>query len=163
MLCTHHTDGTATLSMQWASLLLLLVRIPLVHNTKSLFYSGDSAASIFLFLLWKQQSWFLHPWPASMSLSTVVSSNSNPQRVSFLFSKTLRRITDLINWSLNAIDTLCSVRSLGSEEPKCPGGTFPARYMMDGGRSGTSCAWRDCLLRTLKTSTYSEPCERGSC
>lgn len=99
--------------------------------------------------------------PDQLLCPCLVSSNSNPQRVSFLFS--LRRITDLINWSLNAVDSLCSMRSLGSEEPKCPGGTFPARYMMDGGRSGTSCAWRDCLLRTLKTSTYSEPWERGSC
>lgn len=30
------------------------------------------STSIFLFLLWKQQSWFLHPWPASMSLSSLV-------------------------------------------------------------------------------------------
>ncbi len=38
---------------------------------------------------------------------------------------------DLINWSLNAIDTIFSTRSLGSEEPDCPAGTFAAGYTMD--------------------------------
>ncbi len=38
---------------------------------------------------------------------------------------------DLINWSLNAIDTIFSTRSLGSGEPDCPDGTFAAGYMMD--------------------------------
>ncbi len=38
---------------------------------------------------------------------------------------------DLINWSLNAIDTIFSKRSLGSGEPNCPDGTFPAGYTMD--------------------------------
>ncbi|XP_076737424.1 uncharacterized protein LOC143415889 [Maylandia zebra] len=38
---------------------------------------------------------------------------------------------DLINWSLNAIDTLFSTSCLGSGEPECPGGTFPAGYTMD--------------------------------
>ncbi len=32
---------------------------------------------------------------------------------------------DLINWSLNAIDTM------GSGEPDCPDGTFAAGYTMD--------------------------------
>ncbi len=35
---------------------------------------------------------------------------------------------DLINWSLNAIDTIFSTRSLGSGEPD---GTFAAGYTMD--------------------------------
>ncbi len=35
---------------------------------------------------------------------------------------------DLINWSLNAIDT---IRNLGFGEPDCPGGTFAAGYTMD--------------------------------
>ncbi|ROL53899.1 hypothetical protein DPX16_19585 [Anabarilius grahami] len=38
---------------------------------------------------------------------------------------------DLINWSLNAIDTIFSTRSLGSGEPDCPAGTFTAGYTMD--------------------------------
>ncbi len=38
---------------------------------------------------------------------------------------------DLINWSLNAIDTIFSMRSLGSGEPVCPDGTFAAGYTMD--------------------------------
>ncbi len=38
---------------------------------------------------------------------------------------------DLINWSLNAIDTIFSTRSLGSGEPVCPDGTFAAGYTMD--------------------------------
>ncbi|CAM4571338.1 unnamed protein product [Leuciscus chuanchicus] len=38
---------------------------------------------------------------------------------------------DLINWSLNAIDTIFSSRSLGSGEPDCPAGTFAAGYTMD--------------------------------
>ncbi|ROL41115.1 hypothetical protein DPX16_2615 [Anabarilius grahami] len=38
---------------------------------------------------------------------------------------------DLINWSLNAIDTIFSTRSLGSGEPDCPAGTFAAGYTMD--------------------------------
>ncbi len=38
---------------------------------------------------------------------------------------------DLINWSLNAIDTIFSSRSLGDGEPDCPDGTFAAGYTMD--------------------------------
>ncbi len=38
---------------------------------------------------------------------------------------------DLINWSLSAIDTLFSTRSLGSGEPVCPDGTFAAGYTRD--------------------------------
>ncbi len=41
------------------------------------------------------------------------------------------KIMDLINWSLNAIDTIFSSRSLGSGEPDCPNGTFAAGYTMD--------------------------------
>ena len=38
---------------------------------------------------------------------------------------------DLINWSLNAVDTIFSVRSLGSGEPDCPARTYAAGYTMD--------------------------------
>ncbi len=48
---------------------------------------------------------------------------------------------DLINWSLNAIDTIFSTRSLGSGEPVCPDGTFAAGYTMD--------AWRIVCLAAL--------------
>ncbi|ROL23540.1 Cadherin-related family member 5 [Anabarilius grahami] len=50
--------------------------------------------------------------------------------LSALLSKHLK-IMDLINWSLNAIDTIFSTRSLGSGEPDCPAGTFAAGYTMD--------------------------------
>ncbi|KAL0148956.1 hypothetical protein M9458_055760, partial [Cirrhinus mrigala] len=48
-----------------------------------------------------------------------------------LLSKQKRNM-DLINWSLNAIDTIFSTRSLGSGEPNCPAETFAAGYVMDG-------------------------------
>ncbi len=38
---------------------------------------------------------------------------------------------DLINWSLNAIDTIFSTIKLGSGEPVFPDGTFAAGYTMD--------------------------------
>ena len=38
---------------------------------------------------------------------------------------------ELINWSLNGIDTIFSTRSLGLGEPTCPYGTFAASYVMD--------------------------------
>ncbi len=38
---------------------------------------------------------------------------------------------DLINWSLSAIDTIFSTRSLGSGEPVCPDRTFAAGYTRD--------------------------------
>ncbi len=38
---------------------------------------------------------------------------------------------DLINWSLNEIDTIFSTRSLGFGEPVCPDGTFAAGYTRD--------------------------------
>ncbi len=38
---------------------------------------------------------------------------------------------DLINWSLNAIDTIFLTRKLGSGEPVCPDGAFAAGYTMD--------------------------------
>ncbi len=41
------------------------------------------------------------------------------------------KIMDLINWSLSAIDTIFSSRSLGSGEPVCPDGTFAASYTRD--------------------------------
>ncbi|KAL1268508.1 hypothetical protein QQF64_033871 [Cirrhinus molitorella] len=51
---------------------------------------------------------------------------------------------DLINWSLNAIDTIFSTRSLGSGEPNCPAGMFAAGYVMDGWEK-----WRVVCLAAL--------------
>ncbi|XDV21767.1 hypothetical protein PO909_026788 [Leuciscus waleckii] len=51
---------------------------------------------------------------------------------------------DVINWSLNAIDTIFSTRSLGSGEPDCPAGTFAAGYTMD-----TWERWRVVCLAAL--------------
>ncbi len=51
---------------------------------------------------------------------------------------------DLINWSLNAIDTIFSTRSLGSGEPDCPDGTFAAGYTMDAWKG-----WRIVCLAAL--------------
>ncbi len=69
------------------------------------------------------------------------------------------KIMDLINWSLNAIDTIFSTRSLGSGEPDCHDGTFAAGYTMDAWER-----WRIVCLAALSVediedtvSTYSEP------
>ncbi|KAL1276184.1 hypothetical protein QQF64_035807 [Cirrhinus molitorella] len=51
---------------------------------------------------------------------------------------------DVINWSLNAIDTIFSTRSRGSGEPNCPAGTFAAGYVMDGWEK-----WRVVCLAAL--------------
>ncbi len=51
---------------------------------------------------------------------------------------------DLINWSLSAIDTIFSTRSLGSGEPVCPDGTFAAGYTRD--------AWERCQIVCLALS-----------
>ncbi len=51
---------------------------------------------------------------------------------------------DLINWSLNAIDTM------GSGEPDFPDGTFAAGYTMDAWRGGESCVLWLFPWRTLK-------------
>ncbi len=64
---------------------------------------------------------------------------------------------DLMNWSLDAIDTIFLTRKLGSGEPVCPDGTFAAGYTMAHGRGGESYVLRLFPWRTLKISTYSEP------
>ncbi|KAL1251651.1 hypothetical protein QQF64_019447 [Cirrhinus molitorella] len=72
------------------------------------------------------------PYPISPSwllLSRLVISIS--ETLLALLSKR-KGIMDLINWSLNAIDTIFSTRSLGSGEPNCPAGTFASGYVMDG-------------------------------
>ncbi len=68
------------------------------------------------------------------------------------------KIMDLINWSLSAIDTIFSTRSLGSGEPVCPDGTFAAGYTEGcSGRGGKSYVWRLFLWGTLRISTFSAP------
>ncbi|KAI4900635.1 hypothetical protein NFI96_029196, partial [Prochilodus magdalenae] len=51
---------------------------------------------------------------------------------------------DLFQWSLNAIDTIFSMRSRGSGEPACPVGTFTAGYTEDAWER-----WRIVCLATL--------------
>ena len=53
---------------------------------------------------------------------------------------------ELINWSLNAIDTIFSTRKSGSGEPECPHGTHPAGYMHDSWGS-----WRPVCLAPLSS------------
>ncbi len=54
---------------------------------------------------------------------------------------------DLINWSLSAIDTIFSTRSLGSGEPVCPDGNScpkshkAARFDWSCGKSGQQWDW----------------------
>ncbi len=67
------------------------------------------------------------PYFSLLALSCLVSSI---ERLS-LHGSPNWNIMDLINWSLNAIDTIFSSRSLGSGEPDCPDGTFAAGYTMD--------------------------------
>ncbi len=62
-------------------------------------------------------------------LSCLVTSHL--LRDSLCIALQTEKIMDLINWSLNAIDTIFSTRSLGSGEPDCPDGTFAAGYTMD--------------------------------
>ena len=37
----------------------------------------------------------------------------------------------LINWSMNAIDTVFSTGKAGAEDPSCPGGCFASGYVRD--------------------------------
>ncbi len=55
---------------------------------------------------------------------------------------------DLINWSLSAIDTIFSRRSLGSGEPVCPDGTSQPDIRGMHGRGGKSYVWWLFLWRT---------------
>ncbi len=54
---------------------------------------------------------------------------------------------DLINWSLNAIDTIFSTRSLDSGEPVCPDGTA-IRGMR--GRGGKSYVWTALFVEDIE-------------
>lgn len=51
---------------------------------------------------------------------------------------------DLINWSLDATDTIFSTRNFGLGEPSCPAGTLAAGYTMDGWEK-----WRVLCLAVL--------------
>ncbi len=76
-------------------------------------------------------------------LSRLVSSHL--LRDSLCIALQTGKIMDLINWSLNAIDTIFSTRSLGSGEPDCPDGTFAAGYTMDAWER-----WRIVCLAALR-------------
>ncbi len=75
-------------------------------------------------------------------LSCLVTSHL--LRDSLCIALQTEKIMDLINWSLNAIDTIFSTRSLGSGEPDCPDGTFAAGYTMDAWKG-----WRIVCLAAL--------------
>ncbi|KAL1247852.1 hypothetical protein QQF64_023228 [Cirrhinus molitorella] len=97
-----------------------------------------------LLLLTKAVASSPSPYPISPSwllLSRLVISIS--ETLLALLSKR-KGIMDLINWSLNAIDTIFSTRSLGSGEPNCPAGTFASGYVMDGWEK-----WRVVCLAAL--------------
>ncbi len=81
--------------------------------------------------------------PFFPACSLVLSRLIYWETLSALLSK-LKKIMDLINWSLNAIDTIFSTRSLGSGEPDCPDGTFAAGYTMDAWKG-----WRIVCLAAL--------------
>ena len=73
------------------------------------------------------------------------------------------RSMELISWSLNAIDTIFSKRSLGSGEPTCPDRTFAAGYSMDAWEK-----WRVVCLAALSVEDVediflSEPLVQAFC
>ncbi|KAL0170994.1 hypothetical protein M9458_035590, partial [Cirrhinus mrigala] len=85
----------------------------------------------------------LPPLSLLTGFSCLVIVSSISETLFALLSKQKRNM-DLINWSLNAIDTIFSTRSLGSGEPNCPAGTFAAGYVMDGWEK-----WRVVCLAAL--------------
>ncbi len=60
---------------------------------------------------------------------------------------------DLINWSLNAIDT---IRNLGFGEPDCPDGMFAAGYTMDAWERWRIVCLAALSVEDIEISTYSE-------
>ncbi len=77
------------------------------------------------------------------------------------------KIMDLINWSLNAIDTIFLTRSLGSGEPVCPDGTLQLHdgcvgEVTDSVSSGSSsvsqflpsCSWSACQMAVNRKDGY---------
>ncbi len=88
---------------------------------------------------------FFSPRPLPyFSLLALLSVSSHLLRDSLCIALQTEKIMDLINWSLNAIDTIFSTRSLGSGEPDCPDGTFAAGYTMDAWEG-----WRIACLAAL--------------
>ncbi len=98
-------------------------------------------------LLWHSTeavAFFSSPSSPLFSLLALLSCHvSSIERLSLHCSSNWK-IMDLINWSLNAIDTIFSTRSLGSGEPDCPDGTFAAGYTMDAWKG-----WRIVCLAAL--------------
>ncbi len=93
----------------------------------------------------RRRSHFFSPRPLPYFpclLSCLVTSHL--LRDSLCIALQTEKIMNLINWSLNAIDTIFSTRSLGSGEPDCPDGTFAAGYTMDAWKG-----WRIVCLAAL--------------
>ncbi len=78
----------------------------------------------------RRRSHFFTPCPHPYFPCLLACLVSSIERLS-LHGSPNWKIMDLINWSLNAIDTIFSTRSLGSGEPDCPDGMFAAGYTMD--------------------------------
>ncbi len=84
----------------------------------------------FFFGTQRRRSHFFTPRPRPYFPCLLSCLVSSIERLS-LHGSPNWKIMDLINWSLNAIDTIFSSRSLGAGEPDCPDGTFAAGYTMD--------------------------------
>ncbi len=116
------------------------IKITLGHIilTLNIHYYQDMYCLVFFFFgTQRRRSHFFPPRPLpyfSCLLSCLVTSHL--LRDSLCIALQTEKIMDLINWSLNAIDTIFSTRSLGSGEPDCPAGTFAAGYTMDAGKGG---------------------------
>ncbi len=78
----------------------------------------------------RRRSHFFTPCPHPYFPCLLACLVSSIERLS-LHGSPNWKIMDLINWSLNAIDTIFLTRSLGSGEPVCPDGMFAAGYTMD--------------------------------
>ncbi len=93
-----------------------------------------TSSDVFSFGTQRRQSLLFHspPYPFfSLPACFFCLVSSHLLRDSLCTALQTRKIMDLINWSLSAIDTIFSTRSLGSGEPVCPDGTFAAGYTRD--------------------------------
>ncbi len=116
-------------------------------NASCIYISAVNSCRISALLLWHSTeavAFFSSPSSPLFSLLALLSCHvSSIERLSLHWSSNWK-IMDLINWSLNAIDTIFSTRSLGSGEPDCPDGTFAAGYTMDAWKG-----WRIVCLAAL--------------
>ncbi len=112
------------------------------HSRSSLWHSTEAVAFF-----------TPRPRPYFPSLPALLSRLVILERLSLHCSPKLEKIMDLINWSLNAIDTIFWVR--GNLTALTERSQLATRWTR--GRDGESCVWRLFPWRTLKISTYSEP------